>query len=159
MKKYFYLLTLLLPLGFMAAACDDDDDDAPDIGIQATITGGVIDGNEIYVTQGDELTIDALILVNRTDKEGALGAVTYYWDYIPVGTVITQPFTLHMDTADQPVGRHLLQADMPIYIVDYPIYWGYLEYYVNIVEAKEDLPDDGDDSASHIVTGVIKEKK
>ena len=118
MKKYFYYLLFLLPLTFVAVACDDDDNDIPNVGIQATISGGVFEGDEIYVAQGDELVIDALTLTNNTDKEGALGAVSYYWDHYLIGTNLTQPFELKLETADQPVGRHLLQAQMPIDVVD-----------------------------------------
>lgn len=159
MKKYFYYLLLLLPLTFVAAACDDDDKDIPNVNIKATISGGVFEGDEIFVTQGDVLTIDALTLVNNTDKEGALGAVSYYWDHYLIGTNLTQPFELKIDTSDQPIGRHLLQAQMPIYVVDYPICWGYLQYYVNIVEAQEDLPDNGEGETSKVVSGIIKAKE
>ncbi len=58
----------------------------------------------------------------------------------------------------QPVGRHLLQAQMPIYVVDYPICWGYIQYYVNIVEAQDDLPDSGGET-SKVVSGIIKAKE
>ena len=158
MKKYFYYLLFLLPLTFVAVACDDDDNDIPNVGIQATISGGVFEGDEIYVAQGDELVIDALTLTNNTDKEGALGAVSYYWDHYLIGTNLTQPLELKLETADQPVGRHLLQAQMPIYVVDYPICWGYIQYYVNIVEAQDDLPDSGGET-SKVVSGIIKAKE
>ena len=158
MKKYFYYLLFLLPLTFVAVACDDDDNDIPNVGIQATISGGVFEGDEIYVAQGDELVIDALTLTNNTDKEGALGAVSYYWDHYLIGTNLTQPFELKLETADQPVGRHLLQAQMPIYVVDYPICWGYIQYYVNIVETQDDLPDSGGET-SKVVSGIIKAKE
>ena len=158
MKKYFYYLLFLLPLTFVAVACDDDDNYIPNVGIQATISGGVFEGDEIYVAQGDELVIDALTLTNNTDKEGALGAVSYYWDHYLIGTNLTQPFELKLETADQPVGRHLLQAQMPIYVVDYPICWGYIQYYVNIVEAQDDLPDSGGET-SKVVSGIIKAKE
>lgn len=158
MKKYFYYLLLLLPLTFVAVACDDDDDDIPNVGIQATISGGTFEGDEIYVTQGDELVINSITLINNTDKDGALGAVSYYWDHYLIGTNLTQPFELKLDTSDQPVGRHLLQAQMPIYVVDYPICWGYIQYYVNIVEASEDLPEGGDPAAK-VVSGIIKAKE
>ena len=158
MRKYFYYLLFLLPLTFVAVACDDDDNDITNVGIQATISGGVFEGDEIYVAQGDELVIDALTLTNNTDKEGALGAVSYYWDHYLIGTNLTQPFELKLETADQPVGRHLLQAQMPIYVVDYPICWGYIQYYVNIVEAQDDLPDSGGET-SKVVSGIIKAKE
>ena len=56
------------------------------------------------------------------------------------------------------MGRHLLQAQMPIYVVDYPICWGYIQYYVNIVEVAEDLPGDGE-ATSRVVTGIVKAKE
>lgn len=166
-KKLFYYLLMLLPLGMIATACDSDDDNIPNVGVQATISGGVFDDEEIYVVKGDVLKIDALTLVNKTGKEGTLGAVTYYWDHYLVGTNIAQPYGLSIETADQPVGRHLLQAQMPIYVVDHPICYGYIQYYVNIVETASDLPgggapDDGGDvttPTSKVVNGIIKAKE
>ena len=40
MKKFLYLL-LLLPLGLVSASCDDDNK-VPDVGVQATLSGGVL---------------------------------------------------------------------------------------------------------------------
>lgn len=170
-RRLFYYLLMLLPLGLLATACDGDDDNMPDVGVQATISGGVFDNDEIYVVKGEELKIDALTLVNRSGKEGTLGAVTYYWDHYLIGTSLVQPYSLTIDTSDQPVGRHLIQAQMPIYVVDHPICYGYIQYYVNIVESASDLPgggngdeggdsgDSGDVSQSKVVTGIIKAKE
>ena len=55
MKKFLYLL-LLLPLGLVSASCDDDNK-VPDVGVQATLSGGVVDNNTIYVVQGEPLVI------------------------------------------------------------------------------------------------------
>lgn len=161
MKKIFYYLLLALPLGFMVTSCDDDDDKVPNVSVQATISGGVFEDGEIYVVQGDELVIDGLTLVNNTNKDGTLGAVTYYWDHYLIGTNITQPYTLTIETADQPVGRHLIQAQMPIYVVDYPICWGYIQYYVHIVEDASELPGNGEVSGetSKVINGIIKTKE
>lgn len=158
MKKIFYYLLLMLPMMAIATSCDDDDDKVPDVSVQATISGGVFYEDEIYVVKGEELKIDGLTLENRTKKDGVLGAVTYYWDHFLIGTNITQPFSLAINTADQPVGRHLLQAQMPVYVVDYPICWGYIQYYVNIVETADELPGDGN-VTSKVVKGVIKTKE
>lgn len=159
MKKYFYYLLLMLPFTFAAVSCDDNDEDKiPDVSLKATISGGVFQDGEIYVTKGDALVVDAVTLVNNTGKEGALGAVSYYWDHYLIGTNITQPFELKFDTTDQPVGRHLLQAQMPIYVVDYPICVGNLQYYVNIVEPDGDLPE-GDGDTSKTFTGIVTAKE
>lgn len=173
-RRLFYYLLMLLPLGLLATACDGDDDNIPDVGVQATISGGVFDNDEIYVVKGEALNVDALTLVNRSGKEGTLGAVTYYWDHYLIGTSIAVPYGLTIDTADQPVGRHLLQAQMPIYVVDHPICYGYIQYYVNIVESASDLPggstggddtggddtgDSGNVSQTKVVNGIIKAKE
>ena len=158
MKKIFYYLLLMLPLGMLATSCDDDDNKIPNVSIQATISGGVFDDDEIYIVKGETLVVDGLKLVNNTNKEGTLGAVTYYWDHYLIGTNITQPFSLSINTSEQPLGRHLLQAQMPIYVVDYPICWGYIQYYVNIVETADELPGDGN-VTSKVVDGIIKTKE
>lgn len=159
MKKFIYSLLVMLPAVFGLTACDDDDNDTPNVGIQATITGGVFSDDEIYVVQGNELTIDALTLVNQTKKDGAMGAVSYYWDHYLVGTNVVQPYGLTINTAEQPVGRHLLQAQMPIYVVDYPVCYGYIQYYVNIVASAEEMPDNPDGSITRTVQGIIKSKE
>ena len=158
MKKYFYYLLLLLPLAMVAVSCDDDDDEMPNVGIQCAISGGVFYENATYVEQGTSLKIDALKLINHTDKDGALGAVSYYWDHYMIGTSVAQPYELVIDTADLPVGDHLLQARMPIYVVDYPMCWGYIEYKVVILAQGSELPGDGTPS-THTVTGIVKAKE
>lgn len=157
-KSIFYYLLLLLPFTFAAVSCSDDDEkDIPNVGIQATVTGGVVEGNNIYVVQGDTLTIDAVNLINKSGKDGAMGAVTYYWDRFLVGTNVTVPFSFSVNTAAEPVGRHLLQAQMPIYVVDYPICWGYFQYYVNIVPTAADLPGQPDGTPA-LINGTIQVK-
>ncbi|MDE6439055.1 MAG: hypothetical protein K2L62_05325 [Muribaculaceae bacterium] len=159
MKKFIYSLLLMIPVAVGFIACDADDNDTPNVGIQATISGGVLSDDEIYVVQGDELKIDALTLVNQTKKDGAMGAVSYYWDHYLVGTNVVQPYSLTINTAEQPVGRHLLQAQMPIYVVDYPVCYGYIQYYVNIVGSVDEMPANPDGSTSRVVQGIIKSKE
>lgn len=159
MKKIVYSLLLMIPIAVGFMACDDDDNDTPNVGIQATISGGVVSDDEIYVVQGDELKIDALTLVNQTKKDGAMGAVSYYWDHYLVGTNVVQPYGLTINTAEQPVGRHLLQAQMPIYVVDYPVCYGYIQYYVNIMASADEMPSNPDGSTSRVVQGIIKSKE
>lgn len=158
MKKFFSIMLMLLPLTILATACDDDDDDMPNVGVQCTISGGVFEGNVIYVTPGSTLRIDGLTLINHTDKDAALGAVSYYWDHYLVGTNPTAPYELELDTSDMQPGIHLLQAQMPIYVVGYPICWGYIQYEVYIVTDESQIPGDGTET-SKTVSGVIKERE
>lgn len=140
MKKFLYSLLFLLPLGFAAASCDDDDDKVPNVNIQAQMEGGVLDDGTIYVVEGENLQITSLTLVNNTNKEGVIGAVTYYWNFSPIAVASVSPYECTIPTAGMQPGRYLLQARMPIYVVDYPICWGLLEYFVEIVESPDDLP-------------------
>ena len=153
MKKFFSYLLIALPLVFITTACDDDDDKVPNVGVQCTISGGVFNDDVIYVEKGEQLKIDGLTLVNHTDRDAAFGAVSYYWDHYLIGTNPSAPYELIIDTADLPLGNHLLQAQMPIYVVDYPICWGYIQYEVCIVEP-EQAPDG--ETTSKVVTGIIK---
>jgi len=153
MKKFLTYLLIALPLVFMATACDDDDDKVPNVGVRCTISGGVFIDDVIYVEQGNVLKIDGLTLINNTDQEGTFGAVSYYWDHYLIGTNPAAPYELLIDTSDLPLGNHLLQAQMPVYVVGYPICWGYFQYEVCIVEPQQ-LPEG--DAHAKIITGIIK---
>lgn len=151
MKKFLYLL-LFLPLGLIAASCGDDDK-VPDVGLQATISGGVVQDNVIYVAQGEPLVIEQLSIVNHTGKDAAIGVVNYYIDGVPAGQSLLAPYGFELYTDNLPVGNHLLTADMPIYVVDYPICFGAFSFSVKVVEADTDLPGD---PAPATLPGVVR---
>lgn len=153
MKKLLYLL-LLLPLALVTASCDDDDNKVPDVSINTSIEGGVLHDGVIYVVQGTPLVLE-VSLDNHTDKEGQLGVITFYWDHYLAGQAVTVPYTFEIATATQPVGTHLLQAEMPVYVVDYPICVGYFDYQVKIVASEDDLPAP---PATINVQGSVKQK-
>lgn len=136
MKKLFYLL-FALPLFFVAC---DDDNDLPNVEVYATFEGGTQVGDSYYVVQGDELQVTGVTLVNHDTKEAAIGGVRYFWDYMPIGTTITQPYAINIATAELPVGSHLLQAEMPIYAVGYSICTGFMAKKIVIVASTEDIP-------------------
>jgi hypothetical protein len=54
---------------------------------------------------------------------------------------MVQPFTFTIQTSEQTVGKHLLQAQMPIYVAGYSVCWGFIQYYVNIVATADDMPE------------------
>ena len=153
MKKFLYLL-LLLPLAFAATSCDDDDDKVPEVDITATVTNGYVDGNTIYVVQGETLGME-ISMVNHTNKDGQIGAVSMQIDYYPYARAIVAPYKFDINTATMPVGRHLLQAEMPVFVVDYPICYGYFDCIICVVASKDDIP------AGLIpqpINGLVKEK-
>ena len=137
MKKLFYLL-LALPL-LSLVSCSDDDD-MPNVEIIATFDGGTQVGDVYYVVQGDEFQVTGVNLVNHGDKEATLGGVRYFWDYMPIGTTVTAPYSLSISTAELPVGSHLLTAETPIYAVGYSMCTGYMAKKVQIVAEAEDIP-------------------
>lgn len=139
MKKLIYLL-LLLPISLLAASCDDDDNKVPDVSIQATVSGGVVEGNTVYVVKGEPLMIEQMSLVNNTGKDGAIGVVNYYIDGVHAGQSLVAPYAFELYTTGLAVGKHILTADMPVYVVDYPICWGMFSTTVQVVEDESSLP-------------------
>lgn len=137
MKKILFLLAAL-PM-MMLMSCKDDND-LPDVDIYADIQGGTQVENAYYVVQGTPIDVAQVVLVNNGDKEASIGGVRYYLDYMPIGTSIVAPYSISIETAQLPVGRHLLQAEMPIYAVDYSICTGYLSKVITVVAEQEDVP-------------------
>lgn len=154
MKKFLYLL-LLLPLGLLPTSCDDDDDKVPDVGVQATVSGGVVDNNTIYVVQGEPLVIEQMQIVNHTGKDAAIGVVNYYIDGVGAGQSLVAPYRFEFFTDNLPVGNHILTAEMPVYVVDYPICFGAFSFPLQVVEDASALP--GEPSTATF-NGVIREK-
>lgn len=140
-------MLLALPLGFVSC---DDDDDFPNVEIYASFEGGTQVDDVYYVVQGQELQVTEVKLVNNGDKEATLGGVRYFWDYMPIGTTITQPYAITINTEETPVGNHLLQAEMPIYAVGYSMCTGYIAKKIKVVAEEEDIPavDTPDDSTT-----------
>lgn len=153
MKKLLYLL-FLLPLGLLPVSCDDNDK-VPDVGIQATVSGGVVEGNTVYIVKGEPLMIEQMTLVNHTGKDGAIGVVNYYIDGLHAGQSLVAPYAFELYTTGLAVGNHTLTADMPVYVVDYPICWGVFSFNVQVVEDEAALPGP---PATFKVDGMIRQK-
>lgn len=137
MKKLFLLLAAL-PL-FAAVSCSDDKD-LPDVDIYADIQGGTQTDQGYYIVQGQTLDIESVSLVNHGDKEATIGGVRYYLDYMPIATSIVAPYSIEIDTSNLAVGRHLLQAEMPVYAVGYQLCTGYISKVITVVSEAEDIP-------------------
>ena len=153
MKKIIYCL-LMLPLLALCASCDDDDNKVPDVGIQATFSGATIEDGIIYVVQGEELKVNQLTLVNNSGKDGGMGVVTYYINGALIGQSYTRPYEFEIPTNLTP-GDYLLEISTPIYVVDYPICYGFFSYKMRVVESAEDLPSKPE---TQTVSGLIKDK-
>ncbi len=135
MKKFYYLL-LALPL-MLFASCHDDDNDIPDVDLSVQFENATLANDTLYVVQGDTVLIADIQLINNTGKKGAVGNVNIYWDRFYV-TPVFLPFSF--ETANQPVGRHLLGVEASVFVVDYPVCFGYMEYPVKIVKDESQIP-------------------
>lgn len=153
MKKIFYLL-LFLPLAFTLASCGNDDE-VPDVNLQAKVSDAVVSDNVIYIVKGETLKIDGITLVNNTGKEAALGVVTYYLDGLVLGQCAIQPYGFEMSTENLRTGMHQISAEMPIYVVDYPVCWGAFSFNINVVESADDLPSQ---PTATTITGIVHQK-
>lgn len=138
MKKFIYTL-LLLPLALLAFSCGDDDK-TPDVQIQAKVSNAVVVDNTVYVVKGEPLTVDGISIVNHSGKEAAIGVVNYFLDNVSIGQAIVSPYGFELETDALAPGQHLLTAEMPIYVVDFPILWGIFQFKVMVVDDASELP-------------------
>lgn len=143
MKRFFYLL-FALPL--LMVSCSDDNE-IPNVDVYADFSGGTKVDDVIYVVQGETFTIESINIVNNDKQSALIGGATYYWDYMRVGATIISPYTFSFDTANLPVGNHLLQVEISIYAVDYAPCIGYMSYKIKIVPSATDIPgqEEGED--------------
>lgn len=154
MKRFIYFL-LILPLAMMIASCSDDDK-IPDVSVQAQVSNAVVDDNgDIYVVKGDVLKIDGIKLINNTDKDGALGVVNYYLDYVFIGNSFTDPYGLEIPTENLKAGNYMLTAEAPVYVVDYPVCIGAFSFKLIVVESADELPGTPEPAT---LNGVVKAK-
>lgn len=139
MKRLIYCL-LALPMLFMASSCSNDDD-LPEVSFKISFSGMTYVDGTFYVVQGTDFSIDG-ITVTPADgtKEAAIGAVTYGWDYMDVGTVIEPPFGSTFTTEALEPGNHVLQMEASILQVDKALAIGYFTYPVKIVASADDIP-------------------
>ncbi len=143
MKKLFYLL-LALPLVFVACDDNDDDDKFPEVRVGFETSGSTVVDGRIYVVQGDTLSIDSIgVEAVNSNKQVAIGAVTYYWDYLAIGTNVVKPYNISLITKNVPLGNHLLQVECSLLAVDYPIVTAFFTYPVTVVATAEEIPSGG----------------
>ncbi|MBQ9077384.1 MAG: hypothetical protein IJY31_06025 [Muribaculaceae bacterium] len=155
MKRLFYLLALL-PVMFVS--CSDDDDDFPEVRITFETSGAVIVDGTAYVVQGDTLSVDSIGVVPvNSGKRIVIGAASYYWDYMPIGTNVLKPYNIAVVMDNVPLGRHLLQIECSLLAVDYAPVTAYFAYPVVVVSSADEIPPGGTE-APDAVTPKIRYK-
>lgn len=141
MKKI--LLPLVIAMSFMAITACSDDNDLPKVNISFNVSNAEdIDGT-LYIEKGDTLRVNSITVEDLNGKGAIIGTVTYYWDYAPLSTVALPPFSIAIPTKNQPVGTHILQAEMSVLAVDKTPSKAWVERDVVIV-IPGDLPSEND---------------
>lgn len=143
MKKIFYLLLLtVLPMVALTACHDDDGDDLPNVKFDVEVTKATVDDGVIYVVAGDSIVVESVKVFNQEPGKSALiTAATYFWDGYPLGTNVVSPYGFGIAVSQATaVGRHYLQIACPVYAVDKEAATATLQYPVQVVASKADLP-------------------
>lgn len=156
MKRFYYLL-LALPLAFFASC--DDDNDLPEVTFDVTMSGGVESKGQIYIVQGETLSVDEVKVTSDNNQQATLGATTYYWNGLPVGTTIVVPFAWEFNTTGLEPGAYGMQIQTNVYQTDKAPGVALLTYIVNVVETEDQLPSDGADLGTRTMTPQISEAK
>lgn len=138
MKKFIYLLLILPTLIFTSCS---NDDDLPQVSFDVAFSGATNVDGTFYVVADSTFSIDA-ITVTPVDgtKEAAIGAVTYFWDYMAFGGNLTPPFGVSINTGDVGPGNHVLQFEASILQVGKSIAVAYFTYPIKIVASETEIP-------------------
>lgn len=120
---------MVLPL--LAVSCDDDND-FPKAVFDIQTSGGVDDGDFIYVQNGDTINIQSISIVADKSTKGAMILRTnYYWDNLPAGPGFAPTFGREFVMVNQPLGNHILTIEMLVGAEGYSV-----GYYVMNVPVK-----------------------
>lgn len=147
MKKFIYLLLLLVP-AFALVSCSDDDD-VPNVNFEITFANAVEHNGDVYVVQGDIAEIQSITVTNNeAGKAAFITDAIFYWDGYYLGSSFQSPFTFEFGTTDQtPVGRHTLDITCALFAVDKSPATAVVRYPVYIVASAEDIPDEATPTA------------
>jgi hypothetical protein len=137
MKRLIYCL-IALPL-LMITSCSNDDE-LPDVTFNVSFSGATNVDGVFYVVEGDAFAIDGISVKPVSGGEAAIGAVTYGWNYMEIGSTITPPFNMAINTAVLGVSDNVLQIEASVLQVDKSIAIAYFKYPVKIVASADDIP-------------------
>lgn len=141
MKKFIYLLLLLVPT-FGLVSCSDDDD-LPNVTFDITFDKAVEHDGKVYVVQGDTAEVTSITVTNKeAGKAAFITDAIYYWDGYYLGASFQSPFSFKLGTSDKtPVGRYTLDITCALFAVDKSPATAVVRYPVYIVASADDIPD------------------
>ncbi|MDE5628202.1 MAG: hypothetical protein K2I69_01430 [Muribaculaceae bacterium] len=143
MKKYLFLLLLLVP-ALSLVSCSDDHD-LPNVDFNFTFENAVELDGTLYVVQGETFEIASIQVINKEEGKNALiTAANYYWDYYFLGSTVQPPYGFEISVEENtPLGEHLLEVECPLYAVDKEPAFAVVAFNVKVVASAEDIPDEG----------------
>lgn len=154
MKKLLYLL-FLLPL-CMLASCHDDDD-LPNVDVTVTVSNvAVVDGDDIYVVQGDTLRVDG-VSVKGNGSRATIYSVTYALDGISFIVSPISPFGLSLPSYNLKIGEFDLDLVFDLLQEDKTPATAAIDYDVHVVADKNALPA-GAEIGTYALNASIKAK-
>lgn len=142
MKKKFFFLVAAVATMFAFTSCDDNDS-LPDVDFRVTLEGGVFANNDIYVVQGDTLTVASVQVVNNEQgKSVTIPYVNYYFNHQFIGRNAIEPFNFDIAMPEtMPIGKYYLELTAPVFAVDKEPGYAVISYVVNVVQSADDIPD------------------
>lgn len=140
MKKFTYLLAVLVPF-FAFTACDDNDS-LPDVDFKVQIADAAFYNGELYVVQGDTIKIESVEVVNNEKgKSVTIPYINYFFDYQALGRNVIEPYQFDIAITESVViGKHYLELTAPVFAVDKEPGYAVVTYTVNVVQSLSDIP-------------------
>lgn len=144
MKKFIYLLALLVP-ALALVSCHDDDNDVPNVDFTINFENAVRVDGTLYVVKGESLKITGIDVENNEPGKGAMiTAATYYWDGYYIGATVQPPFGFEYNIGENvPVGKHQIEIECPLFAVDKSPATAIVYMYVQVVASEEEIPGQG----------------
>lgn len=138
MKKLFYLLMLVVPLGFMASCADDEN--LPDVDIAVTLDNASYYEGVVYVPQSENLEVEEITVRAIDGSPAALANLRYYWDGVFQPGLTFGVYPMALATEGMPDGRHSLALQCTVLEVNKSLAWADLYYPVVIISDETQLP-------------------
>ena len=141
MKKFIYLLLLLVPT-FTMVSCSDEDD-LPNVKFEITFANAVEHDGTVYVVQGDTAEVKSITVTNNgAGKAAFITDAVYYWNGYCIGASFRNPFGLKLGTSSKtPIGKHILDITCALFAVDKSPATALVRYPVYVVASADDIPD------------------
>lgn len=143
MKKIVYAFAAIIAvLGF--TSCNDNDS-LPDVDFKVSIANGRFENNDIYVVQGDTLSVESVQVVNNEQgKAVTVPYVNYYFNYQFVGRNVMEPYGFNIVIPESlPIGKYTLELTAPVFAVDKEPGYAVMTYNVKVVASADEIPTDG----------------